>query len=265
MLKARVLTALLMAGGFLVVLFLLPPDLAAKAFALVATAAAWEWAGLTKASPTGRVLFSVLVPTSCLVVRDPQTVMALWAASGAFWCLLAPFWLARRWSLAATPLLGLAVGWLLIYATWEDLVGLLGKGPWWLLATMALVWVADIAAYFSGRAWGRRKLAPAISPGKTWEGVAGAAVGVTLYGAAVSWALGAAQAASVAALLGGFGFLLVLLALSIVGDLFESLIKRQAGVKDSGRLLPGHGGVLDRIDSQLSTLPVVALALHARL
>jgi phosphatidate cytidylyltransferase len=130
-----------------------------------------------------------------------------------------------------------------------------------MLAVMALVWVADIAAYFAGRAFGRHKLAPAISPGKTWEGVAGAIAGVLIYGAAVlSYSPLAGKlplpTAALAALL------VLLTAVSVMGDLFESLLKRQAGIKDSSQLLPGHGGVLDRIDALTSTLPVAALILH---
>ena len=127
-----------------------------------------------------------------------------------------------------------------------------------LLAAMAVVWVADIAAYFSGRAFGRRKLAPAISPGKSWEGVYGAIVGVELYGLALVFAFGIELSAGMFIL--GAVALVVLTAVSVVGDLFESLLKRQAGIKDSSNLLPGHGGVLDRIDSLTSTLPMVACA-----
>jgi phosphatidate cytidylyltransferase len=139
------------------------------------------------------------------------------------------------------------------------MVALHERSPWLLLAAMALVWVADIAAYFAGRAYGRRKLAPAISPGKTWEGAIGAVAAVLVYGLAVMAFAGG---------LPSFGLLLVsalalvlLTAMSIVGDLFESLMKRQAEVKDSSQLLPGHGGVLDRIDSLTATLPLLALVL----
>ena len=133
----------------------------------------------------------------------------------------------------------------------------LQEQPWVLLAILGIVWVADSAAYFAGHQWGRHKLAPSISPGKTWEGVAGAAVAVAVYHAAVwycGFGSGAPGLGLVAALL-----VAVLFPLSIIGDLFESWIKRQAGVKDSGRLLPGHGGVLDRIDALTSTLPLAAL------
>ena len=121
---------------------------------------------------------------------------------------------------------------------------------------MAVVWVADIAAYFTGRAFGRRKLAPSISPGKTWEGAAGAAVAVLAFGFGVLAMRGAELQGGVAVIA---VVLLAWTAVSIVGDLFESLLKRQAGLKDSGNILPGHGGILDRIDSLTSTLPMVAL------
>jgi phosphatidate cytidylyltransferase len=144
---------------------------------------------------------------------------------------------------------------LLLFSTWLALVQLRTLGPVVLLAFFALAWVADIAAYFSGRAWGKHKLAPSISPGKTWEGAFGAIAGVLLYG----------MAARV-----GFGFDLIAMplwilllvgmtAVSIIGDLYESLLKRQAGIKDSSNVLPGHGGVLDRIDSLTSTMPLFAL------
>jgi len=120
---------------------------------------------------------------------------------------------------------------------------------------MAMVWVADISAYFAGRKFGKHKLAPGISPGKTWEGVAGAVLGVLVYVVLVMAGSGMTQHYSLIL------FAMVGVALSVVGDLFESAIKRQAGVKDSGTLLPGHGGLLDRIDALTSTLPLAALVL----
>jgi phosphatidate cytidylyltransferase len=122
---------------------------------------------------------------------------------------------------------------------------------------MALVWVADISAYFVGRAFGRHKLAPAISPGKTWEGASGAILGGLLYVFLLRQYGNLPLTLSVAAIV---PVTAVLVAISIIGDLFESMIKRQAGVKDSSQLLPGHGGVLDRIDSLTSTLPLVVAA-----
>lgn len=256
MLRTRVVTALVLLGAFLVVLFVLPKPWPAAAFGLIAGLAAWEWAGLVRAKQAVAVAYVglVLAAVAAAHVYASLAFPFLWSASVIFW-LGALAWLRWRWPLAANPVIAYLVGVVVIVPTWAAMVALHDRGPWWLFAAMALVWIADIAAYFTGRALGRRKLAPTISPGKTWEGVWGACCGVLAYG-------------YVAAALLGIGvernplwpvLLLVVTALSIVGDLFESLAKRQAGVKDSGRLLPGHGGVLDRIDSQTSTLPLVAL------
>jgi phosphatidate cytidylyltransferase len=137
-------------------------------------------------------------------------------------------------------------------------------GPLRLLMVLGLVWVADTAAYLAGRAFGKRKLAPAISPGKTWEGAAGALVASAIY--AIIWAQFDPRLATLvqgAAWLPYLSGAVLLCAVSIVGDLFESAAKRRAGVKDSGRLLPGHGGMLDRIDSATATLPVALLLVQA--
>jgi phosphatidate cytidylyltransferase len=168
-----------------------------------------------------------------------------------FWVVAVPLWLARGVSAQARPAL-VASGFMVIVPPALALALLPARE---VLAVLVLVWIADTAAYFVGRAWGRRKLAPAISPGKTWEGAAGGVVGALAYAIIlgaftdrVAWAPWLAAAA-------------VLAAVSIVGDLFESAAKRQAGVKDSGALLPGHGGILDRIDSATATLPLAALLL----
>jgi phosphatidate cytidylyltransferase len=137
------------------------------------------------------------------------------------------------------------------------MVELQARSPWWLIGVMALVAAADIGAYFAGRAFGRHKLAPSISPGKTWEGVAGGLVAVAIY-AVVIGAMTGKLAGSGWLMLIAAAFLLV--AVSILGDLFESMIKRQAGMKDSSQLLPGHGGILDRIDSLTAALPLAVLA-----
>lgn len=262
MLRQRVVTALLLAAGLLAVLFVAPPGLAALAFALVAALAAWEWAGLMRIDTAGRWLYAGFILIGCLAAwYQPEfSFPKLWLLAAAFWLLVAPLWLAFRWRLATNDLLGYGVGWIVIVPTWAAMTGLHGQSPWLLLAAMALVWVADIAAYFSGRAWGRRKLAPAISPGKTWEGAAGAVLAVLLYGGIVAMVSDRVPAGS--SLLLAVAALVLLTAISIVGDLFESLMKRQAAVKDSSQLLPGHGGVLDRIDSLTATLPLVALGVH---
>jgi len=158
------------------------------------------------------------------------------------------------WLLAAVVLLG----------CWLALYELRLRGPIALLSSMAIVWVADIAAYFAGRAFGRRKLAPSISPGKSWEGAIGGFAAVALLGGFAAGAAGLETAlpavlASRLPLAAVLAVLVAIAALSIVGDLHESLLKRQAGVKDSGWILPGHGGVLDRIDALIPTMPAVLL------
>jgi len=166
-------------------------------------------------------------------------------------------WLVRGWQLR-NPLGMTLLGWAVLIPTGLAMIDLRASSPWLLLGMMALVWMADIAAYFTGRRFGRHKLAPAISPGKTWEGVAGAVLGVSVYVALAAWGSGlsAKYALSIAVVMSWLW-----VALSVIGDLFESAIKRQAGVKDSGTLLPGHGGLLDRIDALTSTLPLAALVL----
>lgn len=258
MLKARVITALLLLAGFLAVLFILPAAVVAVVFAFVAALAAWEWAGLMRAGNNARIVFGGFALFSCLLLWQQSEALfpLLWLFATAFWLLLVPLWLWRGWRLGA---MGYLLGWVLLMSTWAALLGLHGRSPLLLLAVMALVWVADIAAYFGGRTFGRHKLAPSISPGKTWEGVAGGVIGVLVYGLLASAFLPVTQGVTWLPLL---GFLLLMTVFSIIGDLFESLIKRQANLKDSSQLLPGHGGILDRIDSQISTLPLVALTLH---
>lgn len=256
MLKARVITALFLVAGFLAVLFLLPPRAAGIVFAIVAALAGWEWAGLMQAPARGRIVFALLVFGLCLLfwTSHEQGFPLLWGLAVLFWLAFAPIWMRMQWS-AACATLGLVI----IVPTWAALVALHERAPLLLLAVMALVWVADIAAYFAGRSFGKHKLAPAISPGKTWEGVAGAVVGVLAYGLVAAPFLPVVRDIDRLVLA---GCLLLLTALSVIGDLFESMAKRQAGMKDSSQLLPGHGGILDRIDSQTSTLPFVALGLY---
>lgn len=263
MLRTRVITALLMASGLLAALFLLPRAGSVAVFAAVVMVAAWEWGGLLKAGKKMRWTYGVLTGVPCAALFSfgmPEAwLVPLWSVALGFWVLAVPVWFRRRWTLRAN-VAGFLVGWLVLIPAWAGMVSLQMRSPWLLLATLALVWVADIAAYFSGRSFGRRKLAPSISPGKTWEGAAGAAFGVLMYAAAVSLIAGEIMRPSVQTVLIYAACLLVLTAVSVIGDLFESLAKRQAGVKDSSGLLPGHGGVLDRIDSLTSTLPLAGLA-----
>ncbi len=261
MLKTRVITALVLVVALAAVLFLLPRPAADACFAAIAALAGWEWAGLMKLGRRGRVVYGAVIALSCLAAYFLGPLPWLWLAAVVFWLLLAPLCLARHWPLVNHRLGGLALGWLLLLSTWLAMVALHGRSPWMLLAAMALVWAADTAAYFAGRAFGRHKLAPAISPGKTWEGVLGAIVGVLIYGFALPAGAGPWQEVGAPAM----ALILVLLTgVSIEGDLLESLVKRQADVKDSSALLPGHGGILDRIDSLLSALPLAALILYWR-
>ena len=174
---------------------------------------------------------------------------ALFLAAGLFWVAIAPLWMWRGVHARQATWIG-ASGFAVLVPTG---LAMLALSPVEVLLVLILVWIADSAAYFVGRAWGRHKLAPAISPGKSWEGAAGGLIGALAYAIilglftrAVAWAPYLAAAAA-------------LFMISIVGDLFESAVKRQAGAKDSGAVLPGHGGVLDRIDSTTAALPVAAL------
>ena len=270
MLRARVLTALALVAALLAALFLLPAAGWLALAALLCAGGAWEWGGLMAFSTQQRGAFALLMGAACLLIGAMSGsaqasasasaaaggLGALYALAALFWLVAAPVWLARKWRIRGAGA-AVAVGIVVLLPPALAFAHLRLISPWLLLAAMALVWMADIAAYFTGRAFGRRKLAPTISPGKTWEGAAGAVLGVMIYGIAVYFSVphGLSQAPIWAVPL----LFAALTALSVEGDLFESLLKRQAGIKDSGTLLPGHGGILDRIDSLTSTLPLVGL------
>lgn len=267
MLRTRVITAILLLVGLLSAVFLLPPIGWLFFVAVVAGLGGWEFGRLAGFSGGGMLALGIGVTTVCLVfagwspeLRSGSTPglaeRATLAVSAVFWLVFAPLWLRRRWPLAS-PVQAIAVAFVLLVPTWLALVLLRKAGAPMLFAVMALVWVADIAAYFTGRRFGKRKLAPSISPGKTWEGAWGAIAAVLVYGLSLSF-FGAPVVTPLWALVFA---LPVLTLVSIEGDLFESLLKRQAGIKDSSGLLPGHGGILDRIDSLTSTLPIATLLL----
>ncbi|MCX7155489.1 MAG: phosphatidate cytidylyltransferase [Rhodocyclales bacterium] len=266
MLKTRVITALLLVAGLALILFAMPPLAALLTFAAIAALAAWEWGGLMKQDHPARVMYGFVLLLFCwqLTVAAPQLVPVLLGVSVAFWILVVPLWFRFKWTLTGNDFFGYLLGALVILPTWAAMVALNAVSTWLMLATMALVWVADISAYFAGRTYGKHgkhKLAPTISPGKTWEGVAGAMVGVLIYGGIVLRFSPLKDTLPLPVPL--LVLLLILLtAVSVMGDLFESLLKRQAGIKDSSNLLPGHGGVLDRIDALTSTLPLAALILY---
>lgn len=266
MLKTRVITALVLVSLLLPSLFWLPQSTWALLVAAFIGIAAWEWGALLGWSAKPKVALGLVGGLLCasLSLIDPSALefrlshpwmVAAYGLSGAFWLIVMPFWLRGKWAIAGVG--GLVVGAVVLVPTWLAMVQLRALGAGALLGIFAVVWMADIAAYFSGRAFGKHKLAPTISPGKTWEGAIGAAVGVAIYGLVVRHVFDI----ELLSLPLWVAVLFVVTGVSIIGDLFESLLKRKAGIKDSSNILPGHGGVLDRIDSLTSTLPVVAFFL----
>ncbi|MBK7664994.1 MAG: phosphatidate cytidylyltransferase [Sterolibacteriaceae bacterium] len=275
MLRQRVATALVLVSALLSAIFLLPQNAWLLFVGVLVVVATTEWSGLIGLLGVARIIYcavtAVVFLAACLAGGlagtpaevSPQVLLFVFGIGAGFWLAVAPLWLSGKWPLRAGGV-GVVVGWLVVIPAGLALVHLRAVDPLVLLAAMAVVWVADIAAYFVGRAIGRRKLAPGISPGKSWEGALGAVVFVVVYGFVVTYGwpqLGLPSPSGVSGVLGFAAGLVLITAVSIVGDLFESLAKRQAGVKDSGNILPGHGGILDRIDSLTSTLPLVSLAL----
>ena len=268
MLKQRVFTAIILVVLFLAALFTLPASGWTVLVALIIWQGAVEWARLSNLSGNMRIVYcaaSLLLLLGTLWLdRSPATGemqlphLFFYGTSVLMWVLVVPAWMYFAWQPKNKWLLAL-VGWIVLIPTGLAMIDLHVVGAWWLLGAMSVVWLADTAAYFSGRKFGKHKLAPSISPGKTWEGVVGALMLVTIYVAAIGWETGLIKSFPVFA--GVIMISIFWVALSVIGDLFESAIKRQAGVKDSGSLLPGHGGLLDRIDALTSTLPFVALIL----
>jgi len=271
MLSTRIVTALVALVGVLAALFLLPPRGFEIALLLVMAVGAHEWAALARFPPAGRRAFIgvLLAAGAALVWLDAvsaenaaRIALAACALATLFWLLIATPWVVRRWPPRSAVALALS-GWVVLLGAFVALSELQARSPWLVLAAMAIVWIADTAAYFSGRAFGRHKLAPQVSPGKTWEGVFGALAAVALYSLALvplARAAGYAGSLDAPVVILWLAFAVAVAALSVVGDLFESWLKRNAGVKDSGSLLPGHGGVLDRIDALLAAMPPIALA-----
>jgi phosphatidate cytidylyltransferase len=279
MLKQRVITALLMLAVLLPALLSSNTQYFTGLSLLMVTAGAWEWGRLNGRSDVTAAAGALLFFLLCVSGLDQgwawRSPLTLWLAGGAFWVLLGvgmlrlgvpgwarvPAWL--RW----------ALGLVVLALAWVALIQARRVGVNFLLSVLLLVWAADVVAYFAGRALGGRffavRLAPSISPGKTWEGAIGGFAGVLLV--AVFWLvwdrLHPGQEPGLHSRLWAHGWWLALpawaflTAMSVVGDLLESLVKRSAGVKDSSGLLPGHGGVLDRVDALLPVLPLAMLLL----
>ncbi len=270
MLKTRVITALVLLAVFFPILFLLPAIYIGTFFLLAVLAAAWEWSSLLSPEARRAAWFYAFCCLGIILfllgMQNASWQFALLLLSVIFWFFVAPFILAKGMNLSLQKVrpFYVVLGLILLPATWFALVFLRELGVIFLLTSIALVWVADIGAYFVGKAFGKRKLALQISPGKSVEGAIG---GLTLsYGYALlcviylpfesslfgAWAIRVGWVPM-------FLMVTVLVVFSIFGDLFESQLKRLAGVKDSSHLLPGHGGVLDRVDALIPTMPIAAL------
>ncbi|HET9670771.1 MAG TPA: phosphatidate cytidylyltransferase [Casimicrobiaceae bacterium] len=268
-LALRIGTGVVLVAAILAALFLLPPVGFAFVMLAIVSIAAHEWARLIELRGGAVIAFTALV----FVVG--AALLALMLASGfapvvAAACGIATlYWLAAgipsvlaNWQ-PSSPVARALAAFVVLEGALVAIVALQARSAAFALAAMAIVWIADTAAYFTGRRLGRHKLAPRISPGKTWEGAAGAVVAVVAYAlllVPLARRAGFAAEIDATAIVVWILLAIALVALSIVGDLHESLLKRRAGVKDSGTLLPGHGGVLDRIDALLATMPPVALA-----
>jgi phosphatidate cytidylyltransferase len=270
MLKQRLITVAIVLPLMLAGIFLLPNPAWAclTSFALAIGAA--EWAKLAGYGRAGRIGFVAAILGSCLLLafwswRTPHSnainavSTLIYILALLFWAAAVPAWLYFKWRITQSWALALT-GWMVLVPAWLALAAL-QKTTMLLLAVLVTIWLADTAAYFTGHRFGRHKLAPQISPGKTWEGVIGAYIAVAVYALFLSLLL--QPQANAFDRLSLLLFACVLTTFGIAGDLFESWIKRQAGTKDSGQLLPGHGGMLDRVDSLTAALPFAALYFSA--
>lgn len=270
MLRQRVLTAIALLAGLSAALWGMDLPAFSWLVAVILGLAGWEWARLagfgTWTARASGVLTFLLVAGCARCAFDAYglrqeagtAITVLHSVAALCWLLAVPFWMWR--TLRPSQAVLVVTGVVVLLPPALALIQLRAVGVLPLLLLMAVVWIADIAAYFAGRSFGRHKLAPTISPGKTWEGAAGAVLAVQIYGAAIAPLLDDAGLAVPSAPVWSV-LLLLLTAVSIVGDLFESMMKRRAGMKDSSQLLPGHGGILDRVDSLTATLPLIGLYL----
>lgn len=265
MLKQRLLTALVLMTLLGVTLFMLPPMAFHVLVALVVALVAYEWAELAQWRGSLRALYvAALVVGGALLVFAPINGvfhLGLLLTGVTLWILISlrVFFYAHVPAFLHHASFKLLLAPLVLWAAWFALERLyaLQNGALWVLGALLVVGVADSAAYFAGRAFGRHKLAPHISPGKTIEGLLGALLGVAVY-ASIAHTFEPFHQLS---LWGWLALCTTVTLFSVIGDLHESLLKREAGVKDSGSILPGHGGVFDRVDSMLAAAPIMAFGL----
>jgi phosphatidate cytidylyltransferase len=261
----RAITALLVTPLAIALILLLPTVAFAALIGAMCLIALWEWTRLSgmRSRPWRAVV--VAVPAALMLLLWCTRGSLFWWATigaGTVWWFVAIVWL-RHFTFAAAPsgentAIKVAAGLLAVVPAWAALMQMHGEQAaphTWALYSLMLIWAADTFAYLSGRRWGTTKLAPRISPGKTLAGVYGALAGSALIAVIGGWLLHVRGLALVPLVMLG----MLSVAFSIVGDLFESLIKRHAGVKDSGALFPGHGGVFDRLDALFAALPIFAL------
>lgn len=260
-LRKRVLTAVVGAAALLVVLLFLPVWATVVVLTLMLLAGAWEWSAFLRLSTATRrltyvALVALLLPLAWRVSAQPVghgrdlilLAAVLWWLTAFMWIAFAPR-LVSPWAAGVAGVLALVPSWLAL--VWLRLAPPHGQ---WVLFTLILVWVADIGAFFVGRRFGRIRLAPVVSPGKTWEGALGGMALSALVAVGGSWWFHVSPAVFLPLCLATVAF-------SVIGDLTESLLKRFAGMKDSGSIFPGHGGVMDRIDSLTGAAPVLLLGL----
>ncbi|OOV88639.1 phosphatidate cytidylyltransferase [Oceanospirillum linum] len=264
MLKQRVLTALIMAPVALWGLFGLSVDYYILFVSAIVLVASWEWSNLSGVSRSGSLIYPLSMALVLLVLNDIRSErldqMILYSAAAAW---LAAFWFVVQYpkkSIWKSTSARLLIGFAVLIPCWVGFVELrtsfwLGKEA--LLYILLLVWCADIGAYFAGRRFGKAKLAPKVSPGKSWAGVYGGLLATAILAVicAQYWGLNQKEMLTL------LGITLLVTAVSVLGDLFESMVKRHQGMKDSSQLLPGHGGVMDRIDSLTAAVPVFVLGL----
>lgn len=258
--RQRIISALVLGVSLVGTVLWLPAGVTVAMLAVILAAAAWEWSGLLGTRDTGgRLVFLAAVILLgglwwWALARPASLRVALWAGV-VFWGLAAAWiW---RWPETVNRPLACVAGLVALPLAWLALARMRmdwAQGQYWVLYALCIVWAADSGAYFSGRAFGRRKLAPRVSPGKTWAGLWGGLASAAILGALAAPWLGGSRLALA-------GVTVLVAVFSVVGDLTESLFKRHAGVKDSGTLIPGHGGVLDRFDSLLAAAPALMLGI----
>jgi len=259
LLAQRIITALFLGVGVVVVVLFAPATAVLAVLGLLWAAGAWEWAQFARLTGAQRVLYALAVAAAMapafLPFEERVAVIAL-AVALLWWAvaLAAVLTYPRPYGPVAAAFAGL-VTLLPPWFVFAYLLRLEPLGRELALTAFVIVWAADIGAYACGRSFGRRKLAPRVSPGKTWEGVSGGLLAGALVGVAAAWLLDLPVGVLIA-------IAVATAAISVLGDLNVSLFKRNVGLKDSGRLLPGHGGVLDRIDSLTAALPIFALGLE---